>query len=111
MLRQLDRDCEFLEAEGIMDYSLLIGLHFRNDNSVDEMKSSPRDMHSGISLISMFCVPFSNAKSSRDIKFYGLSIYQARETCMMMRCTHAGMPFSLHSNLSFLLVTYLHIYI
>ncbi|AET04875.1 phosphatidylinositol-4-phosphate 5-kinase family protein [Medicago truncatula] len=45
--RQLDRDCEFLEAEGIMDYSLLIGLHFRDDYSVDEMESSPRDMQSG----------------------------------------------------------------
>ncbi|WJX53790.1 Phosphatidylinositol 4-phosphate 5-kinase 2 [Trifolium repens] len=52
---QLDRDCEFLEAEGIMDYSLLIGLHFRDDYSVDEMESSPcgmqsagkRDMHAG----------------------------------------------------------------
>ncbi|KAL2342863.1 hypothetical protein Fmac_004148 [Flemingia macrophylla] len=43
---QLDRDCEFLEAEGIMDYSLLIGLHFRDDFSVDEMKGSPRDSNS-----------------------------------------------------------------
>ncbi|XP_057417438.1 phosphatidylinositol 4-phosphate 5-kinase 2-like [Lotus japonicus] len=43
---QLDRDCEFLEAEGIMDYSLLIGLHFRNDHSADGMKSSgKRDLH------------------------------------------------------------------
>ncbi|XP_031399947.1 phosphatidylinositol 4-phosphate 5-kinase 6-like isoform X1 [Punica granatum] len=27
--RQVDRDCEFLEQERIMDYSLLVGLHFR----------------------------------------------------------------------------------
>ncbi|KAK8472675.1 hypothetical protein PHAVU_002G277600 [Phaseolus vulgaris] len=47
LIRQLDRDCEFLEAEGIMDYSLLIGLHFRDDCSVDEMKSSPRNSCSG----------------------------------------------------------------
>ncbi|XP_028127396.1 phosphatidylinositol 4-phosphate 5-kinase 4-like isoform X6 [Camellia sinensis] len=26
--RQIDRDCEFLEQERIMDYSLLVGLHF-----------------------------------------------------------------------------------
>ncbi|XP_051150671.1 phosphatidylinositol 4-phosphate 5-kinase 4-like isoform X2 [Andrographis paniculata] len=26
--RQVDRDCEFLEQERIMDYSLLVGLHF-----------------------------------------------------------------------------------
>ncbi|XP_042379514.1 phosphatidylinositol 4-phosphate 5-kinase 6-like isoform X2 [Zingiber officinale] len=27
--RQVDRDCEFLEQERIMDYSLLVGVHFR----------------------------------------------------------------------------------
>ncbi|PIN01142.1 Phosphatidylinositol-4-phosphate 5-kinase [Handroanthus impetiginosus] len=27
--RQVDRDCEFLEHERIMDYSLLVGIHFR----------------------------------------------------------------------------------
>ncbi|KAL0799397.1 hypothetical protein Bca101_054572 [Brassica carinata] len=27
--RQVDKDCEFLEQERIMDYSLLVGLHFR----------------------------------------------------------------------------------
>ncbi|XP_043713371.1 phosphatidylinositol 4-phosphate 5-kinase 1-like isoform X2 [Telopea speciosissima] len=30
LMRQIDRDCEFLEAERIMDYSLLVGLHFRD---------------------------------------------------------------------------------
>ncbi|CAL0319768.1 unnamed protein product [Lupinus luteus] len=44
---QLDRDCEFLEAEGIMDYSLLIGLHFRHDYLNDEIKSSPDKLVSG----------------------------------------------------------------
>ncbi|RDX69624.1 Phosphatidylinositol 4-phosphate 5-kinase 1, partial [Mucuna pruriens] len=44
---QLDRDCEFLEAEGIMDYSFLIGLHFRDDSSVDEVKSLPNELCSG----------------------------------------------------------------
>jgi hypothetical protein len=28
--RQVDRDCEFLEQENIMDYSLLVGVHFRD---------------------------------------------------------------------------------
>ncbi|GFY98136.1 phosphatidylinositol- 4-phosphate 5-kinase 5 [Actinidia rufa] len=31
--RQVDRDCEFLEQERIMDYSLLVGLHFREATS------------------------------------------------------------------------------
>ncbi|KAJ6854509.1 phosphatidylinositol 4-phosphate 5-kinase 1 isoform X1 [Populus alba x Populus x berolinensis] len=39
---RLERDCEFLEAERIMDYSLLIGLHFRDDYSSEEMMS-PND--------------------------------------------------------------------
>ncbi|PWZ37868.1 Phosphatidylinositol 4-phosphate 5-kinase 4 [Zea mays] len=29
--RQVDRDCEFLEQEKIMDYSLLVGVHFREN--------------------------------------------------------------------------------
>lgn len=27
--RQIDYDCKFLESRGIMDYSMLLGLHFR----------------------------------------------------------------------------------
>ncbi|MFS8001473.1 putative 1-phosphatidylinositol-4-phosphate 5-kinase [Helianthus anomalus] len=30
--RQIDRDCDFLEQERIMDYSLLVGLHFKDKN-------------------------------------------------------------------------------
>ncbi|XP_048554907.1 phosphatidylinositol 4-phosphate 5-kinase 6-like [Triticum urartu] len=29
--RQVDRDCDFLEQEKIMDYSLLVGVHFRHN--------------------------------------------------------------------------------
>lgn len=35
--RQIDRDCEFLEAERIMDYSLLVGVHFRDDVSASKI--------------------------------------------------------------------------
>ncbi|KAK9019817.1 hypothetical protein V6N11_054325 [Hibiscus sabdariffa] len=31
--RQVDKDCDFLERERIMDYSLLVGLHFREVHS------------------------------------------------------------------------------
>lgn len=41
LIKQIERDCEFLEAERIMDYSLLVGVHFRNDNTVDKMGLSP----------------------------------------------------------------------
>ncbi|CAI9787513.1 unnamed protein product [Fraxinus pennsylvanica] len=37
--RQVDRDCEFLEHERIMDYSLLVGLHF-TEASLDDHTSS-----------------------------------------------------------------------
>ena len=50
-LSQIYRDCEFLEAERIMDYSLLIGLHFRDDYSSAEMISL-NDKHFGKLLLS-----------------------------------------------------------
>lgn len=43
----MERDCEFLEAEGIMDYSLLIGIHFRDDNTYDKMGLSPFLLRTG----------------------------------------------------------------
>ena len=39
--RQVDRDCDFLEQERIMDYSLLVGLHFRKA-SYNESLTPPR---------------------------------------------------------------------
>ncbi|KAL5566362.1 hypothetical protein UlMin_029526 [Ulmus minor] len=47
LIWQIDRDCEFLEAERIMDYSLLIGLHFRGDYSGDDSKPLQFDIRSG----------------------------------------------------------------
>lgn len=42
LIRQINVDCEFLEAERIMDYSLLVGLHFRdNNNACEKMALSP----------------------------------------------------------------------
>ncbi|CAL5435141.1 unnamed protein product [Camellia sinensis] len=35
--RQIDRDCEFLEQERIMDYSLLVGLHFIDTTSAGSL--------------------------------------------------------------------------
>ncbi|XP_042434163.1 phosphatidylinositol 4-phosphate 5-kinase 1-like isoform X1 [Zingiber officinale] len=42
LLEQIKRDCEFLEAEGIMDYSLLLGIHFCDDISPSYTGLSPR---------------------------------------------------------------------
>lgn len=32
--RQVDKDCDFLEQENIMDYSLLVGVHFRDKRNL-----------------------------------------------------------------------------
>ncbi|XP_059631871.1 phosphatidylinositol 4-phosphate 5-kinase 1-like [Cornus florida] len=47
LIKQIDRDCEFLEAERIMDYSLLVGLHFRDDSRVDKLGLSPYLLRTG----------------------------------------------------------------
>uniref|UniRef100_M4CGC5 Phosphatidylinositol 4-phosphate 5-kinase n=2 Tax=Brassica campestris TaxID=3711 RepID=M4CGC5_BRACM len=36
-IRQVDKDCEFLEQERIMDYSLLVGIHFREASVAGEL--------------------------------------------------------------------------
>ncbi|GER49222.1 phosphatidylinositol-4-phosphate 5-kinase [Striga asiatica] len=41
LIKQIHRDCEFLEKERIMDYSLLVGLHFRDDCTGDKIGLSP----------------------------------------------------------------------
>uniref|UniRef100_K7K8Q6 1-phosphatidylinositol-4-phosphate 5-kinase n=1 Tax=Glycine max TaxID=3847 RepID=K7K8Q6_SOYBN len=38
--RQIDRDCELLEQEGIMDYSLLVGIHFKDISENGDLISS-----------------------------------------------------------------------
>ncbi|KAL2317762.1 hypothetical protein Fmac_031638 [Flemingia macrophylla] len=47
LIKQIERDCEFLEAEKIMDYSLLVGIHFRDDNTCDKMGLSPFLLRTG----------------------------------------------------------------
>jgi 1-phosphatidylinositol-4-phosphate 5-kinase len=37
LFRQVDKDCEFLEQERIMDYSLLVGIHFREASVAGEL--------------------------------------------------------------------------
>lgn len=47
LMRQIERDCKFLEAEGIMDYSLLVGVHFCDGLSAEKMGMSPCVASSG----------------------------------------------------------------
>ncbi|CAM9002328.1 unnamed protein product [Rhodiola kirilowii] len=61
--KQIEVDCEFLEAEKIMDYSLLVGLHFRDDNTSGKMGLSPYVLRSGKS------DSFQNEKFMRDCRF------------------------------------------
>ncbi|KAI7739492.1 hypothetical protein M8C21_003789, partial [Ambrosia artemisiifolia] len=47
LIKQINRDCEFLEAVRIMDYSLLVGMHFRDDNTGDKIGLSPFLLRNG----------------------------------------------------------------
>ncbi|ERN00946.1 phosphatidylinositol 4-phosphate 5-kinase 1 [Amborella trichopoda] len=44
LLRQIDKDCEFLEAERIMDYSLLVGLHFKDSSTGMDTRHSTGEL-------------------------------------------------------------------
>ncbi|KAK4783056.1 hypothetical protein SAY86_007430 [Trapa natans] len=53
---QVDRDCDFLEQERIMDYSLLVSLHFRdisyeNDSEIGEARPMATALHTPRGLI------------------------------------------------------------
>ncbi|GMH31345.1 hypothetical protein Nepgr_033188 [Nepenthes gracilis] len=39
LIKQIERDCEFLQGERIMDYSLLVGVHFRDGNTLGKIES------------------------------------------------------------------------
>ncbi|XP_073276230.1 phosphatidylinositol 4-phosphate 5-kinase 1-like [Primulina huaijiensis] len=63
VIKQIDRDCQFLEAEGIMDYSLLVGLHFRDHSTGDKMGLSPFLLRTGKN------DSFQNEKFMRGCRF------------------------------------------
>jgi len=48
-LQQLEEDCKFLVAQNIMDYSLLVGIHFRSEAEGDSDYSSPDEGESPMS--------------------------------------------------------------
>ncbi|KAK4429695.1 Phosphatidylinositol 4-phosphate 5-kinase [Sesamum alatum] len=63
LIKQIDRDCEFLETERIMDYSLLVGVHFRDDSTGDRIGLSPFLLRSGKS------DSYQNEKFMRGCRF------------------------------------------
>jgi len=40
LCRQVDRDCDFLEHERIMDYSMLVGVHFKETTAAGAVTPS-----------------------------------------------------------------------
>ncbi|KAA8537330.1 hypothetical protein F0562_026983 [Nyssa sinensis] len=67
--RQVDKDCDFLEQERIMDYSLLVGLHFRETSpSTGEPPLITKDCTSGV------CTPTGNGNHDTDESAARLSI-------------------------------------
>ncbi|XP_073035661.1 phosphatidylinositol 4-phosphate 5-kinase 1-like [Primulina eburnea] len=63
LMKQIKRDCEFLETERIMDYSLLVGIHFRDDNTGDQIGLSPFLLRTGEN------DSYQNEKSMRSYHF------------------------------------------
>ncbi|XP_071703073.1 phosphatidylinositol 4-phosphate 5-kinase 1 [Rutidosis leptorrhynchoides] len=63
LIKQINRDCEFLEAERIMDYSLLVGMHFRDNNTGDKIGLSPFLLRNGKS------DSYQNEKFMRGCRF------------------------------------------
>lgn len=53
--RQVDRDCDFLEQERIMDYSLLVGMHFREiSQSGEPLHTEDTDLYKPRTLIGTY---------------------------------------------------------
>lgn len=85
VLRQIDRDCEFLEGERIMDYSLLIGVHFCDEYSGGEMKMSPFDMFSGAFSTQIKIELEKYVGQLKSFNYCVLCLFQAEEICITMR--------------------------
>lgn len=79
VFRQIERDCEFLEAERIMDYSLLVGLHFRDDNTCDKMGLSPFLLRTGTGPSSISVVTFK-VYFSEGLKMVSFPLLGARDS-------------------------------
>lgn len=59
--RQIDKDCELLEQEGIMDYSLLVGIHFRDiSEDGDIIPARPGTASGNIHILAPCTLPLVN---------------------------------------------------
>lgn len=85
VLRQIDRDCEFLEGERIMDYSLLIGVHFCGEYSGGEMKMSPLDMFSGTLSTQIKLELETYVGQLKSFNYLLFCLFQAEMICITMR--------------------------
>ena len=84
--RQVERDCEFLEAERIMDYSLLVGIHFRDDNTGDKMGLSPFVLR-GMNFLLCMYLDFNELKIKCELTKLGNFLFQAKGIHIGMRNT------------------------
>lgn len=67
--RQVDKDCDFLEQERIMDYSLLVGLHFQETS--DQEPNTLDSQDSGICSLVKFA--FRIVVSASNLIFENVS--------------------------------------
>ncbi|XP_042374447.1 phosphatidylinositol 4-phosphate 5-kinase 6-like [Zingiber officinale] len=67
--RQIDRDCEFLEQERIMDYSLLVGVHFRYSRETSSSEGGDNKREATIQLSKLEKDQFlSDSNRSRNVR-------------------------------------------
>ncbi|XP_072974385.1 phosphatidylinositol 4-phosphate 5-kinase 1-like [Typha angustifolia] len=82
LIEQIKRDCEFLESERIMDYSLLVGIHFREDISatttgLSSFAASPKYCGEKESLSGGGCLSefhFSDSRCRKPIYRLGVNL-------------------------------------
>ncbi|MCO5564541.1 hypothetical protein L7F22_018203 [Adiantum nelumboides] len=83
VLEQISRDCQFLESEHIMDYSLLLGLHFKNAASSSAFSDSHGSMFG--SPLHEFLDPQAIARSGLSDALSDFSSPQT-ERCVQVGC-------------------------
>ncbi|KAF6172740.1 hypothetical protein GIB67_000798, partial [Kingdonia uniflora] len=53
--QQISLDCMFLESQCIIDYSLLLGVHFRAPENLKTPLCSPEKVHTNLDLVEKYC--------------------------------------------------------
>jgi len=70
LLEQIEKDSKFLQTMGVMDYSLLVGIHLRNKGNSENIR---------MKLLSTFAAVLATVKSKNNVKRRS-SVFERRMT-------------------------------